>query len=66
MFLKMLSVKISINSKGNSQERVPLEKCSFAGMEGLPSRKEEALTDVFPGSFPISFMEPFSRKFVRG
>ena len=62
MFLKMLSVKISINSKGNSQERVPLEKCSFAGMEGLPSRKVEALTDV---AF-FSFMEPFSRKFVRG
>ena len=56
MFLKMPSVKISNNSKGNNKERVSLEKCSFAGMEGLHLRMEEAFLDVFPVPLACNFI----------
>ena len=57
MFLKMPSVKISNNSKGNNKERVSLEKCSFAGMEGLHLRMEEAFLDVFPVPLACNFIK---------
>ena len=79
MFLKMPSVKISNNSKGNNKERVSLEKCSFAGMEGLHLRMQEAFLDVFPvplacnfikketlaQAFPSEFFEIFKNNFLQ-